>query len=78
LNDSPRRLGLIGCGRIALPVIEARRRQQLRGWQLDAVLSRYPRQIDGVHSTIDPEQFFARGHDLIVELAGPRALALYA
>jgi aspartate dehydrogenase len=72
-----RRFALIGAGRIALPVIEAWRAGQLPGWQLVAVLTRSPRQIEGVPTTTDAADFFARGCDLIVETAGPPALALH-
>ena len=72
-----RRFALIGAGRIALPVIEAWRAGQLPGWQLVAVLTRDPREIAGAHNTTDAAEFFARESDLIVEAAGPAALALH-
>jgi aspartate dehydrogenase len=73
-----RRFALIGAGRIAQPVIEAWRAGELPGWQLESVLTRQPRQIDGVRSTTDAAAFFAGGHVLVVDTAGPAALALHA
>ncbi len=73
-----RRFALIGAGRIAQPVITAWRAGELTGWHLDAVLTRSPRQIDGVHTTNDAAAFFSRSHDLVVDTAGPAALALHA
>jgi aspartate dehydrogenase len=73
-----RRFALIGAGRIALPVIQAWRDGQLPGWELASVLTRSPRRVEGVHTTIDAMEFFAHDSDLIVETAGPAALALHA
>jgi aspartate dehydrogenase len=74
----PRRLGVIGCGRIARPVLQACLDGSLAGWALDGVLARTSRPagqagIGGV--TSDPDLFLGRGLDLIVEAAGPAALA---
>ncbi|TWO73340.1 DUF108 domain-containing protein [Caenimonas sedimenti] len=73
-----RRFALIGAGRIALPVIEAWRAGELPGWQLEAVLTRQPRQIEGVRSTTDAAAFFSGVYALIVDTAGPAAFALHA
>lgn len=73
----PRRLGLIGCGRIALPVIHAWREGGLPGWTISGVLARGTRDLAGLHSTDDAEAFFGAGHELIVEAAGPQALAAH-
>ncbi len=73
-----RRFALIGAGRIAQPVIAAWREGQLAGWQLDSVLSRQVRHLEGVHTTTDPAAFFGRAPDLIIDTAGPAALALHA
>jgi aspartate dehydrogenase len=82
-----RRLGVIGCGRIALPVLQACVEGSLAGWALGGVLARTsrpaapgsqaspagPAGIDWV--TSDADLFFSLGLDLIVEAAGPGALA---
>lgn len=76
----PRRFGLIGCGRIALPVIEAWQQGELPGWTLGGVLARHVRELDdaGAQRTMDDaEAFFSCGHDLILETAGPQALAAH-
>ena len=54
------------------------RKQQLPGWQLEAVLTRRPRRIEGAAATVDSTEFFHREYDLIVEAAGPSALAAHA
>lgn len=71
-----RRLGLIGCGRIGAAVVTAWRAGALPGWDIAAVLV----QRAGVarahpRCTADPGAFFAAAPDLVVEVAGPKALA---
>lgn len=74
-----RRLGLIGHGRIGAAVAAACRAGQTPGWQLAGALVREP--VSGplrdaaVELTHDSERFFAQPLDLIVECAGPAALA---
>ncbi|MDM0034265.1 DUF108 domain-containing protein [Variovorax sp. J22P271] len=70
-----RRLGLIGFGRIASPVIDCWNEGGLPGWKLAGVLARGARQRGAVRSTDDAEDFFRRPFDLIIEAAGPPALA---
>ena len=78
MDRPPRRLGIIGCGAIALPVVEACAGGALPGWVLAGVLTRTG-QPAGIacHHDIDPQRFLGRGHDLIVEAAGPAALAAH-
>lgn len=70
-----RRLGLIGCGRIALPIIDAWRAGELPGWTVGGVLARHAHAFGGLRSTGDIDAFLAGGYDLIIEAAGPAALA---
>lgn len=77
MPDAPRRFGLIGCGRIGLPIIECWRAGGLPGWALSGVLARSPRPFGALQSTDDADAFFGIGHDLIVEVAGPLALAMH-
>lgn len=70
-----RRFALIGCGRIAMPVVQAWREGGLPGWTLTGVLARGPRDLDGLYCTNDADAFFSEAYDLIVETAGPAALA---
>ncbi|MFO1325968.1 MAG: aspartate dehydrogenase domain-containing protein [Rubrivivax sp.] len=72
-----RRLGLIGCGRIGAPVLRAWRDGALPGWQLAAVLARQARASDGIAVTDDAEAFFSTPFDLVVDCAGPHALAAH-
>jgi len=75
-----RRLGVIGCGRIGLPVLQAIQEGMLPGWTLCGVLARTSRTIDAgglVSASTDLEQFLAGSPDLILEAAGPQALAAH-
>lgn len=67
-------VGVIGYGRIARPVIEALHEGEISGWRLASVLTRHRRRGEPVPTTDDPDRFFAREYDLIVEAAGPTAL----
>ncbi len=70
-----RRLGLVGCGRIGAPVAAAVQDGRLAGWELCGVLVRRLGEGRGAAFTADIETFLATRYDLIVELAGPAALA---
>ncbi len=72
-----RRLGLIGCGRIATPVVEAWRNGDLSGWTIAGVLARGVHAVGSLQSTADAEDFFAQPYALILETAGPAALATH-
>lgn len=72
-----RRLGLIGCGRIGRPIVEAWRDGTLAGWRLDGILARGTRGVCGLRPCADADTFFASAFDLIVEAAGPPALAAH-
>lgn len=75
-NPRPaRRLGLIGFGRIALPVIDCCNDGGLPGWTVAGALARGSRQRGAVRSTDDADVFFGNAYDLIIEAAGPPALA---
>lgn len=75
MSAAPRRLGLIGCGRIARPVIDTWRDGGLAGWTITGVLARGMHDLGPLKSTDDPDAFFASPYELIVEAAGPPALA---
>jgi len=72
-----RRLGIIGCGRIARPVVQACAAGVLPGWVLGGVLTRTGQPADVAGATADADEFLGLGHDLIVEAAGPGALAMH-
>lgn len=72
-----RRLGMIGFGRIALPIIDCWNDGGLPGWTVAGVLARGSRQRGPVRSTDDAEAFFGKPFDLIIEAAGPSALAAH-
>jgi aspartate dehydrogenase len=78
IDRAPRRLGVIGCGSIGLPVVEACAGGALPGWALGGVLTRSgePAGVTCPNDT-DPQVFLGRGYDLIVEAAGPAALAAH-
>lgn len=75
--DAPRRIGLIGAGRIAMPIIDAWTAGGLPGWTISGVLARGERELGPLRSTGNAEKFFLAGHDLIIEAAGPAALAAH-
>jgi aspartate dehydrogenase len=70
-----RRLGLIGCGRIGAPVLAAWQAGQLPGWQVCGVLVRRTEASRGPLFTTGLEALLGTRPDLVVELAGPSALA---
>lgn len=70
-----RRVGFIGYGGIARPVIQTVLSGALPGWTLAGVLAREMRYDGDTHVVSDPDIFFAGDYDLIVEAAGPGALA---
>ncbi len=70
-----RTVGLIGCGTIAQGVMRPLERGQLPGWKLGAVLARSARTVDGFDVGADRDAFLAQPFDLIIEAAGPAALA---
>ncbi|HYF18069.1 MAG TPA: aspartate dehydrogenase domain-containing protein, partial [Ramlibacter sp.] len=65
-----RRLAIVGAGRIGAPVLAA----ELPGWQVVGVLVRQAADRPEPF-TSDLDEFLAKQPDLIVELAGPAALA---
>lgn len=72
---SARRLGLVGLGRIGAPVLAAWEAGRLAGWEICSVLVRNDRPAANALITADLEAFLAAAPDLVVEVAGPRALA---
>jgi len=75
MNAAPRRLGLIGCGRIGAPVLAAWQAGQLPGWELCSVLVRRAEAGRGPLFTSELEAFIATRPSLVVEVAGPPVLA---
>lgn len=73
-----RRVGIIGAGRIATPVIAELATGAIPGWTLAGVLARSARTVAGVPVEADPGRFFGGRFDLIVEAAGPEALRFHA
>ena len=67
----------MGCGMIGGPVIAALQQRQAGLWSLAAVLARSVRQVGDLQTTTNPETFFAQPADLIIDLAGPGALASF-
>lgn len=72
-----RRLGIIGFGSIASPVIDCWRDGGLPGWTIAGILARGSRQRGSLRSIDDADAFFSQPFDLIVEAAGPPALAAH-
>lgn len=74
-----RNIGIIGYGKIGGAVVaELRSGPSSRGNRVSGVLARTGRHDAGLRITADPEVFFAARHDLIIEVAGPSALASLA
>lgn len=71
------RLGLIGCGRIGQPLIDCWNDGGLPGWAIAGVLARGSHARGTLRSTDDADAFFATPFDLIIEAAGPPALAAH-
>jgi aspartate dehydrogenase len=67
-------LGLIGLGAIGRQVVAAARDGKLPGVEIAAILVRRPRAPAETDVTDDPERFFARRLDAVVEGAGHRAV----
>ncbi|MGE3925501.1 MAG: hypothetical protein AB7G13_21415, partial [Lautropia sp.] len=72
-----RRVGVVGCGRIARPIISALEAGELPAWLLGAVLARTARTLGRIRVTGDIDAFLGAGHDLIIEAAGPAVLATH-
>lgn len=70
-----RRFSLIGHGRIGAAVVAAWQQGDLPGWTLDAVLVRERPGDAPSWLTTDPERLWRAQPDVIVEAAGPEALA---
>ena len=68
-----KRVGLIGCGTIGRPVARVLLAGAAGAHELAAVLARGARELDGFPVIDSAEKFFAGGHDLIIEAAGPAA-----
>lgn len=72
-----RSIGLIGAGLIGAPVVEALSRGEIADCELVGVLRRSVASDAPGIETADPEEFFARGSDVIVEAAGGAAVAAF-
>ncbi len=75
MTSAAKRLGLIGCGRIGGPVLAACQAGQLPGWEVCSVLVHRADEGRGPLFTTDLGSFLATRPDLVVEVAGPPALA---
>ena len=75
MTPAEKRLGLVGCGRIGGPVLAACQAGQLPGWEACSVLVRRADAGRGALFTTDLGAFLAARPDLVVEMAGPPALA---
>ena len=73
-----RRIGLIGHGRIGRALESAVAAGQAGAWDIVAVLSRHHPQSASATHHIDPDAFFRVPVDLVIECAGPLALAQFA
>lgn len=60
-----------------MPVVQAWREGGLPGWTLGGVLARRTHVLDDLFCTGDADAFFSQAYDLIVETAGPAALAAH-
>ena len=70
-----RRVGIIGAGSIATPVIRALSDGTAGAWRLAAVLAREARTINGIEVLDDVDTFLGSPIDLVIEAAGPKALS---
>ncbi len=75
MTAAARRLGLVGRGRIGGPVLAAWRAGQLPGWEVCSVLARRADEGREPLFTTDLGAFLATRPELVVEVAGPPALA---
>lgn len=73
--NANRRLALVGCGRIGAPVLAAWQAGELPGWQIVSVLVRHAEPQRGDLFTTDVATLLAARPDVVVEVAGPPALA---
>ena len=79
MHTTPRRrIGLIGHGQIGQALGRAVAAGKAGAWDIVAVLSRHAPQIACASHHVDPDAFFRVPVDLVIECAGPLALALYA
>ncbi len=72
-----KRVAIIGCGGIGLPVIRAVMRREAGNWALAAVLARRAREVEGVGVADTFDAIVAAAPDLVIEAAGPDALRDY-
>lgn len=70
-----RRLALVGCGRIGAPVLAAWKAGELPGWEIVGVLVRQAQAHRGTLFTTDLATLLAAKPEVVVEVAGPAALA---
>jgi aspartate dehydrogenase len=75
MTAAPRRFALVGCGRIGAPVLAAWQGAALPGWQLTGVLVKTLDGRRGPLFTNELSVLLAGQPELIVEVAGPSALA---
>lgn len=73
-QQSMRRVGIIGCGRIGAPVVAALQEGRAGEWSLISVLTNSDKWLDGVVVTNDADAFFSSDLDLVIDAAGPDAL----
>lgn len=75
MPERSRRVGIVGCGRIGMPVLQALHDGRLPGWTLTGVLARESRDLGVVRTTSDLQAFLGEAPELILEVAGPSALS---
>ena len=76
-QNTRRRIGLIGHGRIGRAVANALVAGQAGAWELAAVLTRSPAKVFSALHHCNPVAFFSVAADLYIECAGPEAMALH-
>jgi aspartate dehydrogenase len=78
MKTLPRRFALVGCGRIGAPVVAAWQAGALPGWELTGVLVRTLEGRSGPLFTTELAVLLAGRPDVVVEVAGPAALAAFS
>ena len=70
-------VGIIGCGKIAYPVIKTIQEGQVDGWSVRAVLTRNEKKMDNLTVVTDAAVFFGEQFDLIIDAGSVDSLKDY-